>query len=88
VFCEQSIFADNIMESLLAPLIDKVMSDNEGIYVKSHPMRTESKPHLELHLTIVASQKQKPAEKLAKATKELASLIEAEGGSVTVELEG
>src|SRR5665647_2917906 len=88
VFCERSIFADNIVESRLAPLIDKVMSDNVEVYIKSHPMRTESKPHVELHLTIVASQKQKPAEKLAKATKELASLIEAEGGSVTVELEG
>ena len=56
VFCERSIFADNIMESRLAPLIDKVMSDNEEVYVKSHPMRTENKPHVELHLTIVASQ--------------------------------
>jgi molybdopterin-biosynthesis enzyme MoeA-like protein len=76
------------MESSLAPLIYKVMSDNEEVYVKSHPMRAESKPHVELHLTIVASQEQKPAEKLAKAAKELASLIEAEGGSVMVELEG
>ena len=88
VFCERSIFADNIMESRLAPLIDKVMSDNEEVYVKSHPMRAESKPHVELHLTIVANKEQKPAEKLAKAAKELASLIEAEGGCVTAELEG
>ena len=63
VFCERSIFADNIMESRLVPLIDKVMSDNEGVYVKSHPMRTENKPHVELHLTIMASQEQRPAEK-------------------------
>jgi molybdenum cofactor synthesis domain-containing protein len=88
VFCERSIFADNIMESRLAPLIDKVMSDNGGVYVKSHPMRNENKPHVELHLTIVARQEQTPAEKLAKAAKELASLIEADGGSVIVELEG
>ena len=87
VFCERSIFADNIMESRLAPLIDKVMSDNDEVYVKSHPMRTENKPHVELHLTIVARQEQKPAEKLAKAAKELVSLIEADGGFVTVEIE-
>lgn len=85
VFCERSIFADNIMESRLAPLIDKVMSDNEGIYVKSHPMRTENKPHIELHLTTLASKKDKPSEKLLKAAKELASLIEENGGLVTVE---
>jgi nicotinamide-nucleotide amidase len=84
VFCERSIFADNIMESRLAPLIDKVMSDNEEVYVKSHPMRTENKPHVELHLTIVARQEQKPAEKLAKAAKELASLIEANDGLIIV----
>ncbi len=82
VFCERSIFADNIMESRLAPLIDKVMGDNEGVYVKSHPMRTENKPHIELHLTIIASQEQKPAEKLAKTAKELARLIEAHDGVV------
>ena len=84
VFCERSLFADNIMESRLAPLIDKVMSDNEEVYIKSHPMRTENKPHVELHLTIVARQEQKPAEKLAKAAKELASLIEANDGLLIV----
>jgi molybdopterin-biosynthesis enzyme MoeA-like protein len=85
VFCERSIFADNIMESRLAPLIDKVMTDNEGVYIKSHPMRTEHKPHIELHMTIIARQEQTPAEKLAKAAKELATLIEANSGSVPVE---
>jgi len=83
-FCERSLFVDNIMESRLAPIIDKVMTDNEGVYVKSHPIRTEDKPHVELHLTIIASQEQKPADKLVKAAKELASLIEANGGLVTV----
>jgi molybdenum cofactor synthesis domain-containing protein len=86
VFCERSIFADNIIESRLAPLIDKVMIDNEEVYVKSHPMRSENKPHVELHLTIIASQEQKPAEKLAKAAKELVSLIEANDGLVIVDV--
>jgi nicotinamide-nucleotide amidase len=80
VFCERSIFADNIIESRLAPLIDKVMSDNIGVYIKSYPMRIENKPHVELHLTIVSSQGQMPNEKLAKTAKELVRLIEANGG--------
>jgi molybdopterin-biosynthesis enzyme MoeA-like protein len=88
VFCERSIFADNIMESRLAPLIDKVMCDNLGVYVKSHPMRTENKPHVELHLTMIASQKERPAEKLVKAAKQLAVLIEANGGAIDTKLEG
>jgi molybdenum cofactor synthesis domain-containing protein len=80
MFCERSIFADNIIESRLAPLIDKVMSDNIGVYIKSYPMRIENKPHVELHLTIVSSQEQMPNEKLAKTAKELVRLIEANGG--------
>ena len=83
VFCEKSIFVDNIFESRLAPLIDKVMSDNLGVYIKSHPMRTENKPYVELHLTITASQEQTPNQKLSKAAEELTGLIEADGGVVT-----
>lgn len=88
VFCEQSVFAVNIFESRLAPLIDKVMSDNVGVYVKSHPIRSENKPGIELHLTIVANQEHKPTEKLVKAAKELAVLIKANGGAVAAKLEG
>jgi molybdenum cofactor synthesis domain-containing protein len=80
MFCERSVFADNIFESRLSPLIDLVMRDNEGVYVKSHPIRTENKPYVELHLTIVASKDCKPAEKLFKAASELAVLIEKNGG--------
>jgi len=83
VFCERSIFADNIFESQLAPLIDKVMSDNLGVYIKSHPMGTENKPYVELHLTIIANHGQAPNEKLAKAARELALLIELDGGVIT-----
>jgi nicotinamide-nucleotide amidase len=82
VFCERSIFADNIMESHLAPLIDKVMSDNKGVYIKSHPLRTESEPRIELHLTIIAKLEQDPNEKLLKAAKELTGLIEQNCGLV------
>jgi DNA-directed RNA polymerase subunit L len=64
------------------------MSDNEGVYVKSHPMRTENKPHIELHLTIITSQELRPAEKLVKAAKQLAVLIEENGGAVAAKLEG
>jgi molybdopterin-biosynthesis enzyme MoeA-like protein len=76
------------MESRLSPLIDKVMSENEGVYVKSHPMRTENKPHVELHLTLVADQEVNPAEKLVKAARQLGVLVEANGGVVTFGFEG
>jgi nicotinamide-nucleotide amidase len=82
MFCERSVFAYNIFESRLAPLIDLVMHDNKGVYVKSHPMRTENKAYVELHLTILASKECKPGEKLLKAARELAVLIEQNGGEV------
>ncbi len=75
-----------MFESRLAPLIDKVMSNNLGVYIKSHPMRSENKPHIELHLTITASQESLPNKKLAKAAQELAVLIKAAGGEVIVAL--
>ena len=82
IFCERNIFADNIFESRLAPLIDKVMSDNVGVYVKSHPISSKNKSHVELHLTMIANKKQKPEDRLLKAEKELWSLIEALDGTV------
>jgi nicotinamide-nucleotide amidase len=83
-FCERSLFVDNIFESKLAPLIDQVMACNAGVYVKSHPVRTENKPHLELHLTANLKIEEKAAEKLKKAANELAVLIEKNGGKVSV----
>jgi len=85
VFCERSLFVDNIFESHLAPLIDQVMSSNLGVYVKSHPIRTKDNPHMELHLTITASKDQDPEEKLLKAAKELTDLIKENDGLITKE---
>jgi nicotinamide-nucleotide amidase len=83
VFCEKSLFVDNMGEPALAPLIDRVMSDNVGVYIKSHAVRAENKPHLELHLTITQNNSEKPLEKLQNATRQLANLIEETGGEVT-----
>lgn len=84
VFCERSIFADDFFESRLAPLIDQVMSDCPGVYIKSHPLPSEGKSHVELHLTIIANKEQNPAETLRKAAEQLTLLIEANGGRVHI----
>jgi nicotinamide-nucleotide amidase len=81
-FYEKSIYADNIMESTLAPLIDKVMHDNPSVYVKSHPRGEENKPHMEIHFSIKAKETEKPEEKLQKAIVQLSSLIEKSNGKV------
>ena len=85
VFCEKSMFVNNMMESRLAPLIDKVMSENKGVYIKSHPMAAENKAHIEIHLTASAKKEEKPMEKIMKAVKELAVLVQQNGGAAIVE---
>jgi nicotinamide-nucleotide amidase len=76
VFYERSLFAEAIVESRLAPLIDRVMNDNAGVYIKSHPTQTQ----IEAHLTITAKPEENPAQKLQKAADELAALIVEHGG--------
>jgi molybdopterin-biosynthesis enzyme MoeA-like protein len=76
------MFLDNMMESNLAPLIDEVMRENKGVYLKSHPMRTENKPHIEVHLTVAAKAEEKPIEMLEKAVKQLSILVKKNGGTL------
>jgi nicotinamide-nucleotide amidase len=84
VFCEKSMFVNRMAESNLASLIDKVMIDNQGIYIKSHPMAVENKPHIEVHLTIRAKKEEKPAEKIENALRQLSILVEANGGEAII----
>src|SRR3989304_5317308 len=51
-FYETSLAVDGIIESDMAPLIDRTMHDNPYAYIKPHPGHTgEDKPHLELHIS-------------------------------------
>lgn len=80
VFCEKSLFLEGIVESALAPLIDKVMIDNRGVYIKSHPLgMVAKKPHIELHLTITVKKADAPEDKLENAISQLIRLIEENG---------
>ncbi len=83
-FCEKSIYVDGVMESNLAPLLDKVMQHNAGVYVKSHPKGTEDQPHMEIHLSTKADDAEKAKAKLQKAAIQLSILIKEIGGGITV----
>jgi molybdenum cofactor synthesis domain-containing protein len=88
-FYEENIYADNIMESTLAPLIDKVMVDNPGVYVKSHPRGAENKPHIEIHFSMTAAtDKGKAQEKLHEAVTQLSGMVLKNGGEAYPEQEG
>lgn len=81
-FFELSIYANGVMESIIAPFIDEVMHDNPLVYIKSHPKSKESSPHMELHLSTTGDPANNPEKQLSKAAMELANLIEKVGGEV------
>ncbi|MDH5754986.1 MAG: nicotinamide mononucleotide deamidase-related protein [Candidatus Bathyarchaeota archaeon] len=81
-FFETSIYADGIMESGLAPLIDEVMHDNPYVYVKSHPRGEERKPHIEIHFSTTSKGSKTAKERLGKAIIQLSELIERNGGKI------
>jgi nicotinamide-nucleotide amidase len=80
VFFETSIYADDIMESTLAPLIDQVMHDNPYVYIKSHPKGQEKKPHIEIHFSTTAKDSKTAKDRLGKAIIQLSELVQRNGG--------
>jgi len=84
-FYEKSIYVDGVMESSLAPLIDEVMQDNPGVYIKSHPKGRENMPHIEIHVSITARGAVQSEEKLQKVVVQLSGLIGRIGGEVAVD---
>jgi molybdenum cofactor synthesis domain-containing protein len=88
-FFEKSMFVNGIVESALAPLIDQVMLDNHGVYVKSHVYVKSKvvcegkKSEIELHLSMKAENAKNAEKCLKKAATQLAKLIEKNGGKVT-----
>lgn len=84
-FYETSIFANSIMESTLAPLIDQTMHRNPWIYIKSHPQSEEDKPHIELHFSTTAKESKTAKNRLEDAIVQLSELIEKNGGTVKIQ---
>jgi nicotinamide-nucleotide amidase len=81
-FFETSIYADGIMESALAPLIDKAMHDNPYVYIKSHPKGEERKPHIEIHFSTTAKNSKIARDHLGKAMVQLSELAQENGGKI------
>jgi molybdenum cofactor synthesis domain-containing protein len=71
-FIEHWLKLSGIMESSLAPIIDRVMGHNAGVYIKSHPRGIENnRPHLELHFSTFTSAKTRGDRTLRIAIKEM-----------------
>ena len=84
IFCEKSFYVDDIMESSLAPLIDEVMQDNPGVYVKSHPRGGENMSHIKIHMSITTDDAERTEDKLQKAVMQLSVAIGEIGGNLVV----
>lgn len=84
-FFEASIYANGIMESALAPLIDQVMHDNPHIYIKSHPKGEERKPHIEIHFSTTAKDSKTAKNRLGKAIVQLSELVQKSGGKIKIQ---
>jgi nicotinamide-nucleotide amidase len=73
-FLERWIKVVGIMESSLAPILDRVMRHWPGVYIKSHPRGVEAngRAHLELHFSISSSEPKRAKRVISGAMKELA----------------
>ncbi len=80
-FYDESLYVD-IMESSLAPLIEIVMRESPGIYIKSHPQGEEGQPHIELHFSTTSSNAMEAKDRLREAVAKLADLIRKNNGRV------
>ena len=87
-FFEKSIYAEEIMESNLAPLIDNVMHNNPYVYVKSHVYTKsvakveEGKSHIELHFSTTADDPETARNRLDRSVSELSDLVRKNGGKI------
>ena len=81
-FFETSIESATVMESEMAPLIDRVMHSNPHVYIKSHPKGTERVPRIEFHLSTTAKDSSTARQRVTQALLELSQLIQGKGGKI------
>lgn len=81
-FFETSIDATGVMESELAPAVDRVMHDNPYVYIKSHPKGAERIHRIEFHLSTTADSSNVARNRVNKALAQLCEIVEKKGGKI------
>ena len=76
-FYESSMIVRGIVESALAPLIDRVMLGNPRVYVKSHPKGGEGRTGalIELHFSSTEKNRGKAREQVIKAIIDMVRML-------------
>ena len=82
----KTLRATGVIESTLAPLIDIVMHNNAGVYIKSHPKEPEPLPVIEFHLSMSSDLLETSRQKVENAALQLTKLIQENRGK-TEEIE-
>jgi len=81
-FFEASIETTKVIESEMAPLIEKVMHNNPHVYIKSHPKGAERVPRIEFHLSTTAKDSSTARKEVSKALFQLSEMIKEKGGKI------
>ena len=83
-FAERWLGVRGIIESSLAPIIDRVMRNWPGVYIKSHPRGVEAggRPFIELHFSISSSDPKGAERILHGATRDLKMRLKDCGGRI------
>ena len=82
-FHARSLESVGVIESELAPLIEKTMRENPRVYIKSHPKAPEPRPLLELHFSTTSTNPVTAREDVDRAANMLTQLITEHMGSVS-----
>jgi len=81
-FYARSLESTGVIESELAPLIEKTMRENPRVYIKSHPRAPEPRPLIELHFSTTSESTSIAEEDVDGAVKMLTRLIVEHKGNV------
>lgn len=84
IFAERWLRVRGVMESSLAPIIDRVMKNWAGVYIKSHPRGVEAggRPFIELHFSISSSDSKRAERILHGATRDLRMRLKDSAGKI------
>jgi molybdopterin-biosynthesis enzyme MoeA-like protein len=84
-YLESWLKISGIMESSLAPIIDRVMSHKPGVYIKSHPRGIENdRPQIELHFSTFAPSRARGTRTLHAAVNEMKKELKNRGVKVVL----
>lgn len=81
-YFETSIEGTKVIESEMAPLIEKVMHGNPHVYIKSHPKGAERVPRIEFHLSTTAKDSSTAKRRVTRALLQLREHIQEKGGKL------